>query len=74
MFGRRVREQIAIDFRVPRLYSAGMLLTRIWADDLIPDDGMDVEPGHAYANPHVDKANRASYDYSALLYLNTQVH
>ena len=71
---RRVREQIAIDFRVPRLYSAGMLLTRIWADDLIPDDGMDVEPGHAYANPHVDKANRASYDYSALLYLNTQVH
>ena len=71
---RRVREQLAIDFRLPALYSAGMLVTRIWADDKVPDDGMDVEKGHAYWNPHVDKANRASYDYSALLYLNTQVH
>jgi len=69
---RRVREQIALDFRLPALYSAGMLLTRIWADDKVPDDGMEVEKGHAYWNPHVDKANRASYDYSALLYLNTQ--
>ena len=32
---------------------------------------MDVEPGHRYWNAHVDKANRASYDYSALLYLNS---
>ena len=50
---------------------AGTLMTRIWADSIIPDDGMDVEPGHRYWNPHADKANRASYDYSALLYLNS---
>ena len=46
-------------------------MTRIWADAIIPDDRMDVEPGHRYWNPHADKANRASYDYSALLYLNS---
>ena len=46
-------------------------MSRIWADAIIPDDNMDVEPGHRYWNPHADKANRASYDYSALLYLNT---
>lgn len=27
---------------------------------------------HVYWNAHVDKANVASYDYAALLYLNTQ--
>jgi hypothetical protein len=30
-----------------------------------------MNPGHVYWNAHVDKANIASYDYSALLYLNT---
>ena len=67
---RRVQATIAADFGLPALYSAGSLLTRIWADDQIPDDGMNIEPGHKYWNAHVDKANRASYDYSALLYLN----
>eukprot|EP00966_Prymnesium_polylepis_P164178 3796200-Prymnesium_polylepis.1 len=54
-----------------QLFSAGALFTRIWSDELTPADGMDVDPGHRYWNAHVDKANRASYDYSALLYLNS---
>ena len=68
---RRVLAAVTADFGLPALYSAGSLFTRIWADDVIPDDGMNVDPGHRYYNAHVDKANRASYDYSALLYLNT---
>ena len=66
----RVRRAIEAEFGTT-VYPAGALLTRIWADHLVPDDGMDVSPGHAYAKPHVDKANRASYDYSALLYINS---
>ena len=31
-----------------------------------------MDPGHIYWNPHVDKANIPTYDYSALLYLNTR--
>ena len=53
---RRVQATIAADFGLPALYSAGSLLTRIWADDQIPDDGMNIEPGHKYWNAHVDKA------------------
>ena len=56
----RVRAALEADFNLPRLYSAGALFSRIWADHLVPDDGMDVSPGHVYHNPHVDKANRAS--------------
>ena len=67
----RVKQTIIAGFNLTDLYSAGTLFTRIWADDLVPADGMDVDPGHHYWNPHVDKANRASYDYSALLYLNS---
>ena len=67
----RVCRSIEEDFGLPRLYSAGALFTRIWADDKVPADEMDVDPGHKYDSPHVDKANRASYDYSALLYLNS---
>jgi hypothetical protein len=68
---RRVRLSVEADHGARPLYPAGALLTRIWAADRIPHDGLDVEPGHAYWNPHVDKANRASYDFSALLYLNS---
>ena len=70
----RVRRQIMHDFGVAELYSAGSLMMRIWADERVPADGMDVEPGHKYNGTHVDKANRASYDYSALLYLNSYCH
>ena len=66
---QRVQAAVEAEFGTT-VYSAGSLFTRLWADDAIPSDGMDVAPGHAYSNPHVDKANRASYDYSALLYLN----
>ena len=36
-----------------------------------PNDEWEGEQGHKYWNAHVDKANIATYDYSALLYLNT---
>jgi hypothetical protein len=36
-----------------------------------PPDEWDADPSHVYWNAHVDKANIATYDYSALLYLNT---
>ena len=68
---RRVKATIESHFGLSEIYPAGALFTRIWADELVPEDGMDVDPGHRYWNPHVDKANRASYDYSALLYLNS---
>jgi hypothetical protein len=48
---------------------SGALLTRLKAD--FEDDMFEVNHTHVYWNPHVDKANIASYDYSALLYLNT---
>ena len=44
-----------------RLYEQGSWRL-IPVDDRIPLDGMDVAPGHAYDRPHVDKANRASYE------------
>ena len=70
----RVRSAIKADFGVAELYSAGSLLMRIWAPDMIPADGMDIDPAHKTDNVHVDKANRASYDYSALLYINGHCH
>ena len=66
----RVQAAVEAEFGTT-IYYAGALLTRIWADPLIPDRRVDVAPGSHYTNPHVDKANRASYDYSALLYLNS---
>merc|ERR1719277_2362915 len=54
------------------LYESGALLTRLQAN--WEHDAWDVSDGeeHEYWNPHVDKANVASYDYAALLYLNSQ--
>ncbi|CAE7700506.1 DUS1L [Symbiodinium microadriaticum] len=60
----------------PLLYQSGALLTRLQAD--WDKDMWDVCSGEVYWNAHVDKAeafdsaNVASYDYAALLYLNTQ--
>eukprot|EP00930_Biecheleria_cincta_P044805 TRINITY_DN30857_c0_g1_i1.p1 TRINITY_DN30857_c0_g1~~TRINITY_DN30857_c0_g1_i1.p1 ORF type:complete len:419 (+),score=75.92 TRINITY_DN30857_c0_g1_i1:167-1423(+) len=77
----RVRLQIIQDFGLgwhaqgqdePILYHSGALLTRIqaeWSHDMWEITG---EEEHVYWNAHVDKANVASYDYAALLYLNTQ--
>lgn len=57
------------DFGLGEIYDSGALLTRLKADP--PRDEWDMGPGHVYWNPHVDKANIPTYDYSALLYLNT---
>jgi hypothetical protein len=35
---QRVRRTLESDFGVARLYSAGSLLTRIWADERVPRD------------------------------------
>ena len=61
-----VKEQYAIEDHV---YHAGSMLTRLTVN-FDPGDGWEVDPNYDYSNPHVDKANRAAYDYSALLYLN----
>merc|ERR1711860_29877 len=64
-------ERAAVD-PDPVLYQSGALLTRLqaeWERDMWEISG---EEDHPYWNAHVDKANVASYDYSALLYLNTQ--
>jgi len=44
---RRVLHSVEADRGAGPLYPAGALLTRIWAVDRTPHDGMDVEPGHA---------------------------
>ena len=50
------------------LYEAGGLLTRL---DAVPRPGSrQTNASHVYWNPHVDKANRDAYDFSALLYLS----
>ena len=67
----RAREHIAAAANLTApLYDSGALLTRLDAE--FADDAYEVNHTHAYWNPHVDKANIASYDYSALLYLNAQ--
>jgi len=57
------------DFGLGEIYDSGALLTRLKGDP--PRDEWDMDPNHVYWNPHVDKANIPTYDYSALLYLNT---
>ena len=67
----RVRREISAAFGLrTTLYDSGALLTRLKAD--FDDDMFEVNHTHVYWNAHVDKANIASYDYSALLYLNSQ--
>lgn len=75
----RTRLRVAKEFGLPQqsngdycLYESGALLTRIqatWERDCWEISG---EEEHPYWNAHVDKANVASYDYAALLYLNSQ--
>ena len=65
----RMQRELERRFNVPRLYDAGALFTRIEGQERL--DHWNLEPGHKYWNLHVDKANRHSYDYSALLYLNS---
>ncbi|CAK0861302.1 unnamed protein product [Prorocentrum cordatum] len=75
----RTRLRIIQDFGLPQdaperpaLFESGGLLTRLqaeWERDVWEISG---EEEHVYWNAHVDKANVASYDYAALLYLSTQ--
>lgn len=64
----KVRLQIMEDFGLGFLFTSGALLTRLMGEP--PDDEWEMDRGHIYWNAHVDKANIATYDYSALLYLN----
>lgn len=60
----KIKLQIMKDFHLTSLYDSGALLTRLQGEP--PEDEWDMEPGHIYWNPHVDKANIPTYDYSAL--------
>ncbi|KAJ1495605.1 2OG-Fe(II) oxygenase superfamily-domain-containing protein [Baffinella frigidus] len=69
------------DYGLEFLYNSGALLTRLIGDP--PQDQWDMDSTHVYWNAHVDKApptpkltkldiaNIPTYDYSALLYLNS---
>ena len=60
----KIKLQIMKDFHLTSLYDSGALLTRLMGEP--PEDEWDMDPGHIYWNPHVDKANIPTYDYSAL--------
>ena len=63
----KIKLQVMKDFHLSSLYDSGALLTRLKGEP--PEDEWDMEPGHIYWNPHVDKANIPTYDYSALYVL-----
>lgn len=54
----KTRLQIMKDYNLDALYDSGALLTRI--SHGMPNDEWELDPGHAYWNPHVDKANIAT--------------
>lgn len=65
----RVRLSVSQLLNVTDLFYSGSLLKRM---DFPPiDDAMQLDPSHNSSNPHVDKANIASYDWSALLYFTS---
>lgn len=76
----RLRGFVADNFEVPRkdLKPAGVLASRLQTPRQLPSlthdshvvSGERREHRAGYWNPHVDKANRCLYDFSAVLYLN----
>ena len=70
----RVKAQLEIEFGVAQLYSAGALLMRIYAREQIPASLLDRDPLHEYWATHSDMAAQPSYDYTALVYLNSHCH
>eukprot|EP00927_Polykrikos_kofoidii_P073037 TRINITY_DN69109_c0_g1_i1.p1 TRINITY_DN69109_c0_g1~~TRINITY_DN69109_c0_g1_i1.p1 ORF type:complete len:460 (-),score=78.78 TRINITY_DN69109_c0_g1_i1:99-1478(-) len=65
----RVRMEVARSLNISAIFYSGSLLKRM---DFPPlHDAFQIDPKHDSWNPHIDKANIASYDYSALLYLNS---
>eukprot|EP00404_Azadinium_spinosum_P039554 CAMPEP_0180661108 /NCGR_PEP_ID=MMETSP1037_2-20121125/58642_1 /TAXON_ID=632150 /ORGANISM="Azadinium spinosum, Strain 3D9" /LENGTH=186 /DNA_ID=CAMNT_0022688601 /DNA_START=10 /DNA_END=567 /DNA_ORIENTATION=+ len=65
----RARARIAHALNVSDLFYSGSLLKRM--DHPPINDEMQIDVGHDSSNPHVDKANIASYDWSCLLYFNS---
>mmetsp|Transcript_41554 Transcript_41554/g.69418 ORF Transcript_41554/g.69418 Transcript_41554/m.69418 type:complete len:692 (-) Transcript_41554:287-2362(-) len=66
----RTRRCIMQDFKVDQLYLNACMLQRIQGTFRL--DHLQADRSHVYWNPHIDKANIPSYDYSALLYLTTK--
>merc|ERR1712039_279514 len=65
----RVRTSLARALKVNEVFYSGSLLKRM--DMPYINDSQQVDPNHDSSNPHVDKANIASYDWSALLYFTS---
>lgn len=65
---RAVEDAMNISTTGATVYYSGSLMKRM--EMPIRRGPMQVEAEHNSWNPHVDKANIASYDYSALLYFN----
>ena len=67
---RRVKSFVEEQYEIGPLYDSGSMLTRL-TTEFERNDEWEMDPNYIYSNPHVDKANIASYDYSALLYFNS---
>ena len=68
---RRLKRAVADAFLVPfdQLHPAGVLASRLRRPSSHSSSSRGADVG--YWNPHVDKANRCLYDFSAVLWLNT---
>lgn len=65
----RVRGRVAAALNISEVFYSGSLLKRMDHPPL--EDAMQVDLNHDSSNPHADKANIASYDWSALLYFSS---
>mmetsp|Transcript_70359 Transcript_70359/g.128906 ORF Transcript_70359/g.128906 Transcript_70359/m.128906 type:complete len:429 (+) Transcript_70359:93-1379(+) len=65
----RSRLKVMQALNLSEVYYSGSLLKRMDYPPLQDEWQIDLE--HKHTNPHVDKANIASYDYSALLYFTS---
>lgn len=65
----RARVAVARRLNISDTYYSGSLLKRMDHPPLMDD--MQIDPAHSSTNPHVDKANIASYDWSCLLYFSS---
>merc|ERR1712048_436436 len=65
----RVRLRVAEALNISEVFYSGSLLKRMDYPPL--QDDMQLDLNYDANNPHVDKANIASYDWSALLYFNS---
>jgi len=69
----RTRKHLIQNFGVDRLFLAAAMITRLEGEGgQAPPHGEMPKDIREHWSPHIDKANVASYDYGALLYLSTQ--